>query len=167
ERRRFRLRIEELRQGRRLPELERETAKTQEEPPEPDKPVEPIAECAELLGQCLWDIFSDNHEVRTAEGKCVDLGSFRSSERFIADFWEDPSGDGSPLHSCGYFQFNMGTIWSSQRADLSPVYALIFRRLRSGGLEWRYVHPHMFLAHVGTRVSEEEAAFERQLREAN
>ena len=34
---------------------------------------------ADLLGQCLWDVFSNNHEVFTAEGAVVDLGTFRAA----------------------------------------------------------------------------------------
>ena len=37
-----------------------------------------LEECADLLGNCLWDVFSDNHDVVTADGLLVDLGSFRS-----------------------------------------------------------------------------------------
>ena len=48
-----------------------------------DEPVRPREECADLLGRCLWDIFSDNHEVFTAEGTLVDLGSFRASAGFM------------------------------------------------------------------------------------
>lgn len=32
-----------------------------------------------LLGLCLWDVFSDNHDVIAADGRVVHLGSFRGS----------------------------------------------------------------------------------------
>ena len=36
-----------------------------------------------LLGLCLWDIFSNNHAVKDANGKEYDLGSFRGSAAVI------------------------------------------------------------------------------------
>ena len=51
-----------------------------------------IDEPAELLGLCLWDVFSDNHQVIAADGRVVHLGSFRGSAGVIADFLEGPSG---------------------------------------------------------------------------
>src|SRR5262249_22500500 len=44
-------------------------------------PVEAAREIPELVGQCLWDIFSDNHEVVGPDGRLLDLGSFRASRR--------------------------------------------------------------------------------------
>jgi hypothetical protein len=32
----------------------------------------------------------------------------------------------------------MGTIWISRRADLTPAYAMIVRRLKSLGADWVY-----------------------------
>ena len=40
------------------------------------------AEIAELIGMCLWDVFSDNHEVVTADGRVADIGSFRGASAF-------------------------------------------------------------------------------------
>ena len=37
----------------------------------------------------------------------------------------------------------MGTIWVADRADLTPVYQMIFRRLRNGGLDWVYHFPRI------------------------
>jgi len=34
--------------------------------------------------------------------------------------------------------FIMGGFWVSERADLTPVYELIFRRLKVQSLDWRY-----------------------------
>lgn len=39
----------------------------------------------ELIGQALWDVFSNNHTVIDADGTAYDLGSFRASAGFIAD----------------------------------------------------------------------------------
>src|SRR5208337_2454308 len=37
----------------------------------------------------------------------------------------------------------MGTIWVAQRADLTPVYQMIFRRLRGRRLDWIYHFPRL------------------------
>ena len=109
-----------------------------------DETIRPGEECADLLGQCLWDIFSDGHEVFTADGFLVDLGSFRGSAGFIADFTNRVEGPGgAALGGKDYMGFYMGTAWIARRADLTPVYALIFRRMKSLGLDWRYVHPRL------------------------
>jgi hypothetical protein len=42
-------------------------------------------------------------------------------------------------------RFYMGTIWISQRADLTPVYAMIFRRLKPIGADWVYHFPELGL----------------------
>ncbi len=39
----------------------------------------------------------------------------------------------------------MGTIWVSDRADLRPVYQLIFRRLQHRRLDWIYHFPRLHL----------------------
>lgn len=77
---------------------------------------------------CLWDVFSDNHDVIAADGRVADIGSFRGAGAFLdehltrgQDSWRE--GD--------YMRFYLRTIWISRRADLTPVYAMIFRRLRS------------------------------------
>lgn len=91
----------------------------------------------------MWDIFSDNHEVRTAN-TLVDLGTFRGAAGFIADV-RHRSGD-SEAGFAGrgdYLEFYIGTSMVRHRADLTPVYELIFRRMRQLGLDWRYVHPRL------------------------
>ena len=40
-------------------------------------PIETDREVRELVGQCLWDVFSDSHEVIGPDGRLLDLGSFR------------------------------------------------------------------------------------------
>ena len=42
-----------------------------------------------------------------------------------------------------YLRFYMGTIWISQRADLTPVYAMIFRRLKAMDADWVYHFPEL------------------------
>jgi hypothetical protein len=105
-----------------------------------DEPAEPKRELGELVGRCLWDIFSNNHEVLGADGRCVHLGSFRGSGGFIADFLNDETG----TRRYNYTDFYMGTLWVSGRADMIPVYEMIFRRLRAHGLDWVFHFPRLY-----------------------
>lgn len=157
-------------------------------PPEPTReeitaghsptPIEPERECRELVGLCLWDVFSDNHEVVAADGRVLDLGSMRTAGGFLADVLnargapppprpelppeltaslfppsDDPRvaamiadmrkemfGDGGYT----YLDFYLGTHMVSGRADLTPVYAMIFRRLRARGRDWVYHFPRLY-----------------------
>ena len=148
-----------------------------------DGPVEPERECQELVGLCLWDVFSDNHEVVAADGRRLDLGSSRSGGGFLAEVLNAQGGpppvprpdldgmmeglfpvlgpDATPemvafvaqmrkemLGDGGYtyLDFYLGTAMLAGRADLGPVYALIFRRLRTRGLDWVYHFPRLYLA---------------------
>lgn len=113
-----------------------------------DRAVKVEDEVRELVGLCLWDVFSDNHDVIAADGRVVDLGSFRGSAGFIADYLSgrhatNDNFEDSSTMDWDYCRFYMGTIWIAQRADLSPVYRLIFRRLRSRGAEWIYRFPQI------------------------
>jgi len=119
-------------------------------PPEPtldevardfrESPVEAGREIGELVGQCLWDVFSDSHEVIGPDGGVLDLGSFRGSGGFLADVLNRKS----ETQQYDYIDFYMGTIWVAQRADRTPVYEMIFRRLRGRGLDWIYHFPRLY-----------------------
>jgi hypothetical protein len=105
------------------------------------RPIEPEAEVRALVGQCLWDLFSDNHEVVAVEdGRVLDLGSFRCAGGVLADVANRQTGTAQ----YDYMDFYLGTISVSQRADLTPVYAMIFRRLRRCGLDWIYHFPWLY-----------------------
>jgi len=143
--------------------------------------VEPERECQELLGCCLWDVFADNHEVTAADGRLLELGSFRAAGGFLADVLNTQGGPppppkppemtsyltdmfakaGSSPESAEFMQqlmkemigdggytymdFHMGTQMVGHRADLVPVYKMIFRRLRSRGMDWKYAFPRIHL----------------------
>ena len=104
-------------------------------------PIEMEREVRELVGQCLWDIFSDNHDVLGPDGRLVDIGSFRGAGGFLADCLNRQSG----RQEYDYMDFYMGTIWLSRRADLTPVYRMIFRRLKAQGYDWTYHFPRLAL----------------------
>jgi len=118
-------------------------------PPEPtldevagnfqERPIEAEREVRELVGECLWDVFSDSHEVVAPDGRVLDLGSFRGSGGFLADVLNRQSG----ADRYDYLDFYMGTIWVAQRADLSPIYRMIFGRLRGRQLDWIYHFPRL------------------------
>jgi hypothetical protein len=116
-------------------------------------PQAAIHEPAELLGLCLWDIFSNNHEVVAVDGRIVDLGSFRGSAGVISDFYKSlpalEDADRRDADGGGYMDFYMGTCWLGKRADLTPVYRFIFRRLKALGAGWRYAFPRLHLIDFG------------------
>jgi hypothetical protein len=102
-------------------------------------PVDTEREVRELVGKCLWDIFSDNHEVVGPDGREMDIGSFRGAGGFIADCLNRQTG----AQEYDYLDFYMGTIWVAQRADVTPVYQMIFRRLKAHGYDWQYAFPRL------------------------
>jgi hypothetical protein len=117
--------------------------------------VSPEEEWGQLVGLCLWDLFSDNHDVTCPDGRVVHPGSFRGAAGFIADLVnrEFPS-------SCyNYIDFYMGTGRFGSRADLSGVYRMIFQRMRSLGLDWIYRFPRLGVVAFGD-LEENESPIE-------
>lgn len=165
-----------------------------------DPPVQivPQRELRELVGRCLWDIFSDNHEVIAPDGRIVDLGSFRASAGFLAEVlnaelgldgnlaqeremarlksmigasvqdlmknleaeWEREAKIPREERGYDYMDFYCGTQMVGSRADLTPVYRSIFRRLRAAGCDWRYVFPRLQL--VDLRPLKEQLDADRE-----
>ncbi len=105
-----------------------------------DKPANFSEEVTELVALCLWDVFSDNHEVIAADGRVADIGSFRGAARFLAEYLTGPNDD---LWSMDYCRVYMGTIWISDRADLTLVYAMTFHRLKALGADWEFHFPQL------------------------
>jgi hypothetical protein len=105
-----------------------------------------------LLGDVLWDVFSDNNDVVGPGGEHYDLGSFRGSGGFIADYLNDrlaaeaedlpPKWGRCPFD---YLDFYMGTLGLFGDGALGsqglPLYARVFERLRERGCDWRYAPP--------------------------
>ena len=92
--------------------------------------MEQDTEVTNLVGLCLWDTFSDNHEVIAADGRLADIGSFRGAGAFID---EHLTRDRNGWYEGDYLRFYMGTIWIAQRADLAPVDAMIFFKAQGSG----------------------------------
>lgn len=123
-----------------LPEPTLEDVRREYQP----QPVQRDEELIELVGQCLWDVFSANHDVIASGGRVADIGSFRGASAFLDEYAS--GGIRGTWREGDCMRFYMGTIWISGRADLMPVYAMIFRRLRSLGadcvknLDWQARH---------------------------
>ena len=106
-----------------------------------DSPNETEREVRELVGMCLWDTFSNEHDVVGLDGRLVDIGSWRGAGGSIADQLNRQTVESK----YDYMDFFMGTVWVSQRTDLAPVYEMIFRRLKERLLNWRYRFPELGL----------------------
>ena len=59
---------------------------------------------------------------------------------FMAEMIKEMVGDGGYT----YLDFYMGTSMASGRADLTPVYAMIFRRMYALGMDWKYHFPRLY-----------------------
>ena len=59
---------------------------------------------------------------------------------FMAEMIKEMVGDGGYT----YLDFYMGTSMASGRADLLPVYAMIFRRMYARGMDWKYHFPRLY-----------------------
>jgi len=103
--------------------------------------VEAEHEIRELVAMCLWDVFSNEHDVVDRDGRRVDIGSWRGAAGFLAEQLNRQRGESQ----YDYVDFYMGSFGVSQRADLTPVYEMIFRRLKEGLLDWRYSFPKLQL----------------------
>ena len=67
--------------------------------------------------------------------------SVRSGE--AAAFWPTFLNRQTGREQYDYLSFYLGTIWVAGRADLAPIYQMIFRRLRARGLDWVYHFPRL------------------------
>lgn len=108
--------------------------------------IDEAEEVENLVGMCIWDIFSNNHTVLDTEGRSVDLGSHRTAGSFIASMLELKSKiENISLFDCDYLRFYLGTSMIFTRTDYRPVYKMIFIRLKSQNLDWEYFFPRIFL----------------------
>lgn len=103
-------------------------------------PVNMQEDVTELVGLCVWDIFSDNHDVIAADERVADIGSFRGAGAFLDEYL---TRDQAGWRGGDHMRFYMGTIWINRRADLVPVYVMIFRRLKATGADWIYHFPEI------------------------
>jgi hypothetical protein len=114
--------------------------------------VDPERECQELVGQCLWDVFSDNHEVFADDGRLVDLGSQRSSAGFLAEVVNEQNGPKPlPKPDAGSFFDEM----FAKSSDGSPEAAQMMAELRKemvGDGGYTYLDFYMGTHMIGSRT---------------
>ena len=101
-------------------------------------------EATELVGLCLWDIFSQNNKVTTKDDRWAYIGSFRGAASFLDDYLKRDFKS-ITCREGDHMRFYMGTIWINDRADLGVVYNMIFKRLKLLGADWEYIFPEMNL----------------------
>ena len=95
----------------------------------------------ELVARCLWDVFSNEHDVIDRNGRLVHLGSWRGTAEFLARQLNRQTAKSQ----YDYMDFYMGSFAVRERADLTPVYEMIFRRLTGRLFDWRYSFPSLQL----------------------
>lgn len=107
------------------------------------EPVDEQYEIVSIVGDCIWNIFSNNHTVFNEDSESYDLGSWRGSGHYIADVINSLQ----LVHgkSFEYMDFYMGNFFAQERADLTPVYEFIFEKLKAKNLDWEYSFPRMGL----------------------
>lgn len=127
------------------------------------QPIRQDEEVTDLVGSCLWDVFSDNHDVIMVDGRVADIGSFRGASAFLDEYLTRDNRQGWSRGD--YLRFYMGTAWISGRADLTPVYAMIFHRLRSVGADWVYHFPEIFLVDFSAHREEDPQSMSYSLSE--
>ncbi len=86
----------------------------------------------ELYSNCVWDIFSGNNKV-IQKGHKVDLGTWRASAQFIADFVNHYCHVDKVFNSSDFY---CGNIDDSFREAYLPIYELIFQRLKIAECDW-------------------------------
>jgi hypothetical protein len=124
-----------------MDDLSRRMKELAEKPlPEP-VPADPVEVVREMVGRCLWDIFSDNHDVTDSEGRRLHLGSHRGSAGFLAQYLNR----GEATDQYFYLDFYMGNTMADEKATLAPVYEMVFRRLKGKGYDWKYSFPRLHL----------------------
>ncbi len=119
----------------------------------PSSEMNVIEEVADLVGHCLWDIFSNNHEVIAADSRAVDIGSFRSASAFLDGYL---SKEEAPWEG-DYMRFYMGTGWLGGHADFRVVYKIIFQRLKALGADWAYRFPQMQMLDLSSLYEKEKS----------
>lgn len=96
-------------------------------------PVETEYEVRELVAMLVGCV-SNEHDVVDRDGRLVNIGSWRGAAGFLAEQLNRQTGS-----QYDYVDFYMGSFWVSQRADLTSVYEMIFRRrgCSIGGIVFR------------------------------
>ena len=102
--------------------------------------INELEEFIYVLGHTVYDIFSNNHEVKGKDNKIYDLGSMRGSGSFIAGFI---NMNYPAENSYDYMDFYMGSEIFSERVDLYRFYEYIFKILQKNNCDWTYYFPRL------------------------
>ncbi len=109
---------------------------------EDDHTVKPLEELLDVFGGGLWSVFSNNHSVTGPHGEEYDLGSFRGTGSTLASF----IGRHFPeAPNFNYMDFYCADLFIERRVDVTPLYELIFRRLKSRNCDWAYAFPRIHI----------------------
>lgn len=122
-------------------------------------PVDPRAECTRVVGAVTWEIFSDNHTVFAADGREIELGSWRAASSFLSGL-ADGRAAADAWHRGDSMRFYMGLVGIRGRCDYGPVYRMVFRRLQRECLDWRYTFPRLHVFRFERDASEQTAPHE-------
>lgn len=91
---------------------------------------------AQFFGNCLWEVFSNNHTVfKTDDNTEFSIGSWRGSGSFIANFIEKQHKE----LLFDYMDFYMGHFKNEPEAKAG--YQFIFTQLKQNGFDWKYEYP--------------------------
>ncbi len=116
--------------------------------------IKPEIELQEIMAACVWDIFSDNNDV-IKDGNEYDIGSFRGAAGFIADWLNRTSEE-----KYDYIDFYMGSYGRSDFCDLTPIYELIFSRLKQVGCDWIFHFTQMTLIDFSNKTNQKPSNLE-------
>lgn len=105
-------------------------------------PIMPLDELLTVFGGCVWSVFSNNHDVVGPDGMVYHLGSFRGTGSFLSKLIGQTYPD-APLFD--YMDFYCADVFIERRADVTPVYELIFERVKEQNCDWIYSFPHLHL----------------------
>jgi hypothetical protein len=109
-------------------------------PGDPWKPEPPHRHALRVLGVTVWSIFSNNFEVSTADGRCIDLGTFRGAGYFIAD-WLNRVAGSSSFEYTDFYMANGIEAWDEP--VILELFRMVFRRLRALHADWTYDFPRL------------------------
>lgn len=113
------------------------------------------ADLARAVGEGLWSVFSDNHDVLAPDGRIVSLGSWRGSGGEIAEFLN------ARVSGCSfdYLDFYMaGQFESGGENGIGAIQRMLFRRLRARGFDWRYSFPRIYIVRFPRREPVDDPA---------
>ena len=116
--------------------------------------IHPEIELQEIVAACVWDIFSDNNDV-VKDDKVYDIGSFRGAARFIANWLNRTSEE-----KYDYIDFYMGSFAKADFCDLTPIYELIFSRLKQMGGDWIFHFTKMNLVDFSNKTNQKPTNLE-------